>query len=247
MATYVDIPAVSSGGGTSPAAIWFNTTAAWAQSLIPTLVSAPFSSTCWDLTGTELEKGGATGSATITQLTTSPGGVIAISSGTTANSIRSLQNRGNVANALISSQRTSRFAIISRVRIAVLAATYQVSLVDVTDGATSEVYFGLNRATSAVNYVARVGLAGTITDLGVAFDGNWHTLAMVADGTNYYFYVGAQDGMGMTQAGAPIAQSGAGAVLGYWQTYNQNLGTAANVEHHVDDVLVLAEAPGNSQ
>lgn len=236
--------AYGSIGGASPASLWFQTTAAHAQSLIPTLLSAPFATDCFNA-GAELELGAAVGSAVTAPVPASSGGVIECATGATANSARIIRAAGAQLSAVVANLRTAKYATYATIRLVTLPATYIVNACDMSDGVTGDTFLGAIQTASAVNWAYKVG-SGANTDTGVAFTLGWKTLAQVADGTNVFFYVGAKDGTGMTLI-ATASQATAPNNPGYWQFLSQNLATAAACTGRVHRAIVLVEEPTDSQ
>lgn len=232
--------------GTSPAALWYATVAAFAQTKLPTLVAVPFANEMQTQADPEMEQGPAVGSATITNQTSSPAGVIQLATGATANSARILRSLGHETAAYISNLRASKYAIATKVRIVVTQATFTFDLCSATDNIATGLTFGAIQAASNTNWACKLGAAAAV-DLGVAFDTNWHTLLLIADQVNITFYVGNGDASGIVQVGNPQSQAPMSTNSGYWQTLCQNLGTAASIAHNIDRAMVLTENPSNLQ
>lgn len=235
-----DGSAFATVGGSGAVAPWFTTVSAFIQGLQPTLLAATLATECQNL-ALELEASTAAGSGTCVVDTANPGGIIKSASGATGSSYRYVRNRSGAAAPVVSNTRTAKYACANRVKVVQVQATFAIDLCGFTDESTLGTTLGCLQAVSAVNYVLKVGShAGQ--NLGVAFSlGTWVTLAIIADGTNITAYLGAADGSGLTQMGSPQAQVTSPSAVGAWLVNAQNLGTAANVEAHVDAGLVLTE------
>jgi hypothetical protein len=226
-----------------PTGAWFSRVTLFAQAFISTLVHTAFRSECAS-TSVEFDTGSATGSGANSVVSGTPSGVIENTTGATANSFQLLRSKGGTAAPFIANLRTSKYAVVTCARLSAIPATYVHLLCNATD-ASSDTFIGTAQATSAVNWITKVGSAAAV-DSGVAYDTNYHTFALLADGTNITFHVGNQDGSGLNMLGTS-AQSTAPSAAGHFDFWCQNLATAAAASARLDSIIVLTESPSSSQ
>jgi hypothetical protein len=231
-------PTVSgTGSSLSP---WFSNVASFIQGKQGTLVAVTLASDCTSLS-LEMEKQSAVGTGSATVVTSSPGGIFQTTSGATANGYNIIRNKNGATEPVVSNVRTAKWAIGTRSKIVTTAATFNIESCCISDEATFATYVGAIQATSGTNWCISVGSAAAV-DLGVAFDTtNFHTLIMIADGSNITAYIGASDGTAIVQLGTAQAQSTAPNAAGACDFLAQNLATSAAVTAQLDSVIVLAE------
>lgn len=238
-------------GGASPADLWFQSEAAFAQSAsggnVPTLACAVFKHE-YLLIDAYLELGALVGSATVAVSTTCPGGAVVCDSTAAANSTRSVRSIGCNAhvNPLVINLRTDKYAFSTVFRMMAVPATHQITVTDLTDNATGDVSLGTLQTKSATNWVVTVGAGAAAIDTGVAFDLLWHTGRVVADGANIKFWLCDINGNNPVLL-ATIAQIGAPNGSGWLQNFAYNIGTAAAATMQVHRAIVLVENPTNAQ
>jgi len=228
--------------GAGAVAPWFSNVSQFIQSLQPTLLAATFASECVSLTQ-EIDSPAAAGTGAATLLTTSPGGIIRCATGATANSSKEVRSKNGVSEPVVHNVRTAKWASATKFKVIANAATFFHRLSCITDEATADTGLVLDQTVSGTNYCLKSGVAAAV-DLGVAFDTTaWHTGLVIADATVLKAYIGNPDGTGLVQIGAVggVAQGTAPNAAGAWNFFPSNLGTAANVESHVDAALVLTE------
>jgi hypothetical protein len=208
------------------------------QEIDPTL-SLAWMTDCNNITDT-IVLGTAVGTGAAALESTSNGGSILTSTGTTNNSARTVEMRDAIvtspASRLVSNVRTQKWAIYKRAQIVAAAGATgkQNVMANVQDG-TNDNYLGVHGATSAVNWAMLIGGAGT--DLGVAYDLNIHSLLLYNDGTDIHAY------LDWTEIGAAVAASGAAATAGYPRWYDSNATTGQNVSHRTFEALMAVVRP----
>lgn len=230
------------GGGITSPTPWFNNIADFAQGRVPSLITAMLADDCWTTT-IQTELGVASGSGVVSQVTTKPGGVIRVASGTTANSFQLLRNKGALTTPMTPNIRTAKWAAFGRVLFVQTAATFNLICVSISDAATADTFVGAVQTASGVNYAFKIGTAAAI-DSGVPFDTvSWKTLGLIADGTTVSAFLGDSNGENMVQLGTSQSQLTCPNTQGQLSSYAMNLGTAANVSFDIDKILILAESP----
>ncbi len=241
--TVIRSPANEGGGGGASLSPWFSNVAQFIQGKLGSLTAIPLASECSSL-NLELESISVVGTATVGVVKTKSGGVIFSKTGGNANSYRIVRSKKGAQAAdgepQVKSLRTAKWAVATRTLIVQTQATFEIPLCNLTDELTSDSFLGLSSATSGTNWVIRIG-AGTGIDTGVAFDAaHWYTPVLIADASLVTAYLLDGDGKYIATLGT-AAQSDAPNSPGCWDFYPQNKATAANVEAHVDCVMVLTE------
>jgi len=194
--------------------------------------------------GAEIEIGGALGSGATSLLTTSPGGVLKVSSGATASSSQLARNKNGTAspaNIIMPNMKTGSWAVVTRAKIVALHATADLYLCAISDETVLSTYFGVHGATSQTNLVL---VTTAPHDLGVALTiGTYLDYLMIADGTHIQPYLGDGTGKNYAACGSPQDQSVLPTNAGHWITTSPNNGTASNAEHHIDKVMAVCTSP----
>lgn len=229
----------ATGAGLCPEDVWGGGVCSFVQSKVPTLTNVVYRSRAATAFTQENERATA-GSGSATQDTTRNGGVIRLATGITPGSRANFRNRDALAAAgvkvdYVSNIRTQKCALAVRYQIIGINVTGLMLIGDVTDTATSDVYFGMRGATSTSELVIQVGAVILNTTVPIAA-GVWKTGILILDGTNvklWDFDTGALVGS--------VPQVNAATTPGHFRSDVLNQGTGTNVEHLVDDAIFITE------
>jgi hypothetical protein len=231
------------GGPESSALSWISTVADFVAGKDALLTKVNWWSGCNSFDGIDRAPAtGTTGAAELVRITGSTNLKLRGSSGTGANSFRTIRNRAyaraaaaSVQDDLCANVRTSRWALASKVIINAVNATCSLYGINMTDEATADCYLGVAGATSQVNFALKVGSAGA-QDTGVAIGTlgtTEHTLIMVCDGTTVSAYIDL-----VSAAVASGASNTAANAAGHFGSLASNGATASNVS--IDLLSVVA-------
>lgn len=212
---------------------WGANAAAFVATKATTVTNVVFRSRCANALTQELSAATVSGSGAVAQNTSAVGGVISTTTGTTASSRAYFTNAGKLT--YVPNLRTAKYAVVTRAKIISVNATCTLILGDATDTSTSDNYFGVLGATSTANYVFIVGAVTQNT--AVAIDNSYHTIAMIADGTNVSLW-NVDTGV---QIGTNIAQSNAATVAGHFRFDMLNGTTTTAVAADIDDAMFITE------
>jgi hypothetical protein len=219
--------------------VWWMDVMRRIQLIDPTL-SMAWKSECNNITDTVvLGTAGGTGAAALESTTN--GGSILTSTGTTNNSSRTVEMRDAIVTSpparLVSNVRTQKWVVYARAQVVALAgASGKFHAIAVMQDGTNDIGFGMRGATSTTNWALIAG-TGAATDLTVAADLNVHDFLAYNDGTDIRCY------LDWTQIGPAVGAAIAATAAGYPRWWDFNGTTGENVSHRTFEALVAVVRP----